>query len=674
MNQNFHIYGLTTEYAVNPIDLFTPKPRFSWKFGAYPGFRQKAYRIAVASSREKAERGAYDLWDSGFVAGSRNVAVEYGGRELGSRQEGFWKCFAEDERGECAESEIASFEIALLSPEDWKGSWQSAPHHFPGCAQYWRCPFVLPEKKIRRARAYVCGLGYHELYLNGAKIGQSVLNPGVTDYSKRVLYCTYDITESLQAGENCIGFILGYGWFGARKLIAQVYIDFADGTETELHTFHHAGLWRVGRGPVLENSVYGGEVYDARLERETEGWCTYPFHADYDNGWVFSICTDAPAGKLVSQTFEPIEPVADCKGNLVLQEEGRRIYDFSANIAGWVKIVVRGERGAKVTVRHAEILNPGGTELETVNLRTAKATDVYILKGEETEEYEPHFTYHGFRYAELSVEGKAEVLSVTGRFVRTAVKAVSSFSCSDDVINRLHRNAVATEGANIHSILTDCPQRDERFGWLNDITSRVFQEVYNFDMARLYPKIMRDIADTQRPGRRDIGYGSHRHRTDACGSHQRFAVIAGALFTRLLRRSAHPERKLPCNEGVGGFLGNQSGELPSFLFLLRRLGMPLSAGRSEHAGKRQDARTLYVRRILLLAGPTALACSGESRIRRRSRAVRRTRPKDQRRVQRPLFRRENAQLRNGQPDLQFRRALGGAVRGEIPGKLSRKTQ
>ena len=477
MNQNFHIYGLTTEYAVNPIDLFTPKPRFSWKFGAYPGFRQKAYRIAVASSREKAERGAYDLWDSGFVAGSRNVAVEYGGRELGSRQEGFWKCFAEDERGECAESEIASFEIALLSPEDWKGSWQSAPHHFPGCAQYWRCPFVLPEKKIRRARAYVCGLGYHELYLNGAKIGQSVLNPGVTDYSKRVLYCTYDITESLQAGGNCIGFILGYGWFGARKLIAQVYIDFADGTETELHTFHHAGLWRVGRGPVLENSVYGGEVYDARLERETEGWCTYPFHADYDNGWVFSICTDAPAGKLVSQTFEPIEPVADCKGNLVLQEEGRRIYDFSANIAGWVKIVVRGERGAKVTVRHAEILNPGGTELETVNLRTAKATDVYILKGEETEEYEPHFTYHGFRYAELSVEGKAEVLSVTGRFVRTAVKAVSSFSCSDDVINRLHRNAVATEGANIHSILTDCPQRDERFGWLNDITSRVFQEV-----------------------------------------------------------------------------------------------------------------------------------------------------------------------------------------------------
>ena len=175
MNQNFHIYGLTTEYAVNPIDLFTPKPRFSWKFGAYPGFRQKAYRIAVASSREKAERGAYDLWDSGFVAGSRNVAVEYGGRELGSRQEGFWKCFAEDERGECAESEIASFEIALLSPEDWKGSWQSAPHHFPGCAQYWRCPFVLPEKKIRRARAYVCGLGYHELYLNGAKIGDNCI-------------------------------------------------------------------------------------------------------------------------------------------------------------------------------------------------------------------------------------------------------------------------------------------------------------------------------------------------------------------------------------------------------------------------------------------------------------------------------------------------------------------
>ena len=494
----FRIYDLTTEYAVNPINLFTQKPRFSWKYDAYDGFCQKSYRIAVSSTREKLLANEYDLWDSGVVESRQNVAIEYAGKELFSRSEGFWKCIIEDVKGAKAESEIATFEIALLQASDWHGQWQAAPLNFHGIAQYWRAPITIENKAIRRARAYVCGLGYHEFFVNGKKIGDAVLNPGTTDYSKRVLYCTYDITNELQGGENCFGFILGYGWFGCRKLLVQVYIDYKDGTESEFYTMHHAGIWRVGEGPVRENSIYHGERYDSRLEKDIVGWCEVGYHADYDNGWVFSITTDAPAGKLVSQTIEPIKVVADYPAQLIHEEENRKIFALSANIAGWMKFAVKGECGAKVIIRHAEKLTADKKGIETVNLRTAKATDEYILKGEGVEEYEPRFTYHGFQYAEFTVEGNAELLWTVGRFVRTSVDQKSSFLSSDDVLNKLHANAVTTEAANLHSILTDCPQRDERFGWLNDVTARVYQEINNFNMARLYPKVLWDMADTQR--------------------------------------------------------------------------------------------------------------------------------------------------------------------------------
>ena len=498
MTNLFNVYGLTTEYAVNPINLFTKKPRFSWKLDAYDGFCQKNYRVVVSSTLEKLNSGEYDLWDSGIVESKQNVAIEYAGKELFSRSEGFWKCFVEDMRGAKAESETAAFEIALLQGSDWHGQWQAAPLSFHGVAQYWRAPFSVENKPIRRARAYICGLGYHEFYVNGKKIGDAVLEPGTTDYSKRVLYSTYDITNALKGGENCFGFILGYGWFDCRKLLVQVYIDYEDGTEGEFYSMHHAEIWRVGEGPIRENSIYHGERYDARMEEEIAGWCEAGFHADYDNGWVFSITTNAPTGNLVSQTIEPIRVMEELPTQAVYAEAARKIFSLSANIAGWIKFAVKGKRGAKVTVRYAEKLLADGTGIETVNLRTAKATDEYILKGEGVEEYEPHFTYHGFQYAEFLLEGEAELLWTVGRFVRTAVEQRSSFSCSDEILNQLHINAVTTEAANIHSILTDCPQRDERFSWLNDVSSRVYQQVNNFNMARLYPKILQDISDTQR--------------------------------------------------------------------------------------------------------------------------------------------------------------------------------
>lgn len=497
MDLAFGIYDLTTDYAENPINLFTDKPVFSWKAKAYNGYKQTSYRICVSSSPEKLKNGIYDLWDSKTVKSDRSVAIRYEGKQLRSRDIGYWFVIVTDENGHTMRSETASFELALLCSVEWKGRFQAVTAEYCEGAQYWRRPFVLPNKKIKRARAYVCGLGYCEFYLNGKKIDDDRLSPGVTDYTKHILYVTYDITDELIVGGNCLGFILANGWFGGKMLNFQIYVDYDDGTVSEIHSYHNANELRVTYGPIKSASVYGGEVYDAREEARLKDWCTYDYHADYDNDWVFTMNASPPAGELVSQTFEPIKTIEYFEPTKVVSDENYTIYDFGVNLSGVTEIVVEGERGAKVTIRHSEILTVDKKEIDTVNLRTAKATDVYILKGDGQEKYSPSFTYHGFRYAKITTDGNVKFLSVRAALVRTAVKRISEFRCSDEVINKLHKNAVLTEGDNIHSVLTDCPQRDERYGWLNDYNSRNYELRYNYDAGKLLKKVVRDIADTQ---------------------------------------------------------------------------------------------------------------------------------------------------------------------------------
>lgn len=494
---NVKLYGLSTEYTENPKALFTDRPRFSWKIRAYSGYIQKSYRITVCSSIEKLEAGEYDLWDSGIIEDSSTVAVAYNGKPLRSGSRGCWRVENTGVDGVRAVSEAAEFELALLSGDDWQGSFQTVTGEYNDTAQYWRRPFTVRDAEIERARVYVCGLGFHELYLNGEKVGDEVLNPGVTDYSKQLLYCTYDVTPFLVKGGNCLGFILGNGWLGGKMLKFQCNIEYKDGQTDSFFSRHNPSELTVCDGPLRQNSIYGGETYDAREEERLKGWCTCGYRGWYDNGWVFSMNAPAPSGELVSQTLEPIKVIREFEGRVVYREGSRVIYDFGVNLSGWLKFTVKGARGERVTARHSELLKADGKGLETINLRTAKQTDVYILKGEGEETYCPRFTYHGFRYAELTLEGSAELLGVRAQWVRTSVKAVSEFDCSSPVLNRLHENAVMTEGDNIHSIMTDCPQRDERFGWLNDYSSRIYQQLYNYDVSRLYPKVVRDIYETQ---------------------------------------------------------------------------------------------------------------------------------------------------------------------------------
>lgn len=486
------ILDVTTDYGQTMSVIGTP--RFSWKVRT-GGAGQTAYRLIVSSSEENARKGAGDLFDSGKVLSSQSVNVLYGGRQLPPRTSAFWRVTVYSEENS-ATSDVQTFETAP-APSDFLGTWMAMPVNNQGGTALFRKRVSLRNDKIVRARAYVCGLGYHELFINGCKAGKAVLAPAVSDYSQSMYYCTYDIAPLLRAGDNVLGIEVGHGWLGSKKVLAQFYIDYENGETDEFHSYTNSGWW-VGGSPTVDNSVYGGETYDARKEDYIpKNWATVDFEPQWNTGWMFTIFSPAPQGTLLPQPMEDIE-VCDAYPAVSVKklQEGVFVYDVGANIAGWARIRVRGERGSSVTLKFGERLCDDGS-VNRINLRTAAATDVYILRGEGEEEFAPRFTYHGFQYVQAETSGKVEILSLVGEHVHNALRKAGTFACSDEQLARLHEIAVRTECNNEHSVLTDCPQRDERFGWLNDWGSRFYQTVYNRGMERFFPKTMRDVTETQ---------------------------------------------------------------------------------------------------------------------------------------------------------------------------------
>ena len=247
---------LQTEYQAKPLAVETKKPRFTWVYETdIQNFKQESWRIIISENEDLSN----PVWDSGEVK-SRRQLVEYDGAPLKSRTAYYWQVMACG-NDECAKSEICTFETAP-SKNEWLGVWMSTPASSAGSAICFRKSIICdPSKKVKRARAYVCGLGYHEFYVNGKKVGNDVLCPGTTDYAKHVLYCTYPFEDLLTDGENVIGAIVGYGWLGGRKLLLQAYIDYEDGTVEEYHSANCAGWWATGSA-IVSNSIYDGEVYE----------------------------------------------------------------------------------------------------------------------------------------------------------------------------------------------------------------------------------------------------------------------------------------------------------------------------------------------------------------------------------------------------------------------------
>lgn len=489
------ILSVETEYRKNPLGIETQHPRFSWRYAEENALCQKSYRILVASKIELLNTGTADKWDSDVVCDNRSVNIEYRGAPLKSCELCYVQVFTETSRGS-AKSDIYTFEMGLFE-RDWTVSWRTCPLTKPNAAIAFRRNIVLPsDKRVERARAYVCGLGYHEFYINGKQIENGVLNPVVTDYDKLIYYNIYDISAHLTE-KNAIGILAGSGWRGMPQITAVIYVKFTDGSEKMIVTGEYERCWKARPSPIISNTLFDGETYDARIEESLQGWNYYSEKFGLDNGWYFAVprrhITDT---KIRAQQLQAIT----IQGRIDYVHKNRTknntvIYDFGQMLTGWEVLNVRGGRGAKVTMRFAEMLDDEGC-LDRKSLRNAINCDTYILAGRETEMYRPRFTYRGFRYIEVAIEGDAEVIELYAEMLRTNSRVCGSFTCSDELLNRLHFMAVNTESCNHHGILTDCPQRDERMGWLNDLASRLYQTVNNFGMELFFNKITEDINET----------------------------------------------------------------------------------------------------------------------------------------------------------------------------------
>lgn len=492
--QNLKVTDLKSEYETNPIGIDL-EPQFSWRLESdQRGILQTAYRIIVSSSLEKLHSDNGDIWDSGQVNSPVSAGIPFGGESLVSRQRYYWKVKVWQDTHTMSEwSEPSSFEMGLLDQDDWKSNWIGYAPGMPGRILYFKGTFA-PPKPIKQARAYIAGLGYYELFINRKKVGNHVLDPAQSNYSKRVYYITYDITDYLLPKPNSMVIPVAPGWLGTARLRVQIEIDYQDNT-TEILTSDR--FRSVTTGPIMYSSIFDGEQYDARLDIPQIHEPGIP-PGLMNAHWAWAHNTNDPVGKMVAQKINPIRIVEQITPTL-LKEPSPGIYVFDAgrNLAGWAAIKVKGDTGTKITLRFAETLYDNGF-VNQENLRNAKAEDSYILRGADEEIWEPSFTYHGFRF--LQVEGfpyppKPE--DVTIKVVRSDVKRTGSFHCSNSLLNDINQMVVNTEAANLHSVPTDCPQRDERMGWLNDLTVRIEQAIYNFDFTRFYPKFMDDIHDTQ---------------------------------------------------------------------------------------------------------------------------------------------------------------------------------
>lgn len=484
------IVKFKTEYIENPIGIETQTPRFCWEYASESNLVQKSYRILVSSDIESLRKNYGDKWDSGVIRSSRNINVEYRGLPLSSSELCYVKVIAETHSG-IVESKINTFEMGLFQ-KDWEISWRTLPYTACGSALVFRRNFTALPKEVERARAYVCGIGYHEFYINGKRIENGLLNPIVSDVSKVIYYNVYDITDEIRE-HNGAGILCGNGWNGFPQVAMVVYIKYKDGTEKYIKTKGLERTWKVKQSPIIRNGIFDGETYDARLEEEIAGWSEYNTVFSLNSGWFYAV------GKLHdenieirSQLLQPIkvvEKLYPISKNIV---NGKTILDFGKIITGWCAFTVNGKRGDEVCLKFSEVLFKDG-RINPRSMRNAKNTDVYILKGDEKESYRPRFSYRGFRYVELTASQGVEVSEIYAEKLRTDTEKASAFTCADQLLNKLHEISVNTEECNHHSILTDCPQRDERMGWLNDLSCRLYQTVNNFNMELFFNKIEDDV-------------------------------------------------------------------------------------------------------------------------------------------------------------------------------------
>ena len=516
------VRDLRCEYRVNPLGIDILKPRLSWIMESNQrGQMQSAYQILVADSEEKLRRNQGELWDSGKVESGQSNQVVYEGELLKSRMRCHWKVRVWDKDGKAsAWSEPAMWTVGLIKPGDWQAKWigydeklqnsDNSEKSDPNALVLPPPPYLrrafLVGRPIKRAVVYASALGLYELHINGKRIGEDYFTPGWTDYPTRVYYQTYEVTDFIKKGSNAMGAVLGDGWyagylgFGKKRehygnkprLFVQLEIEYENGHIQKVVT---DGTWKARYGPILESDFLMGETYDSG--KEMSGWDTSSFD---DSSWDKVAVTDKSEGIGVIQSYpgETVQKIMEIKPKKLSEpKEGVYVFDMGQNFAGWVRLKVNGKAGTKVVLRFAEMLNPDGT-IYTKNLRAARCTDTYILKGTGKEFWEPHFTFHGFRYVEITgYPGKPGLDAITGVVVHSAIPMAGSFECSSPMVNQLYSNIVWSQRGNFIELPTDCPQRDERLGWTGDAQIFIRTATYNMDVSAFFTKWLVDLEDAQ---------------------------------------------------------------------------------------------------------------------------------------------------------------------------------
>ncbi|NLN77099.1 MAG: family 78 glycoside hydrolase catalytic domain [Armatimonadetes bacterium] len=532
---------LACEHRRDPAGIDSTQPRLSWIVSSNSrGEVQTAYQILVASSEDLLKANKGDLWDSGKTLSDQSVLVRYAGKPLISEMRCYWKVRTWTNRGGQSEwSKPAFWSMGLLQETDWKGKWianrikldddETLPLNMkgrgPDAASHVMQKMAGPllrktfetRKPLKRATLYACGLGFCELSLNGAKVGDAVLSPTYTKYDRRASYKTYDVTAMLNDGPNVIGAMLGNGWFNCftrdswefdhapwrttPRMILQMRLEYTDST-SELVVSDES--WRTALSPITFDGIRNGEEYDARLEQP--GWDTIDFVEHFEGesklpGWKPVEIVDGPEGRLVAEISAPVKIMETFKPVKVTEPKpGVFVFDMGRNIAGWCELKVAGPIGTRVTLRYDERLHDDGTlhQSNAGHLATGEfQTDIYTLKGVGLETWEPRFTYHGFQYVQVEgFPGKPTLNSLVCKMTHTSFDKAGEFDCSNELLNKIQRATLLAYVSNFVGFPTDCPHR-EKNGWTGDAQLATEAGLYNFASESNYERWMFDFADCQ---------------------------------------------------------------------------------------------------------------------------------------------------------------------------------
>lgn len=509
---NYKILDVKTTFISN-ID---NNPIFSWKTNSEKNI--KTSQILVSDNLEDLKKNVGNFWNSGKKK-LNSVQTKYAGKSFVSGEKYFVKIRTWDTSYNVS-SKISEFFAPIIYPEDWKAKWVTYDYNKKSSLPVFsKIIDLVALNEIKYARLYISAPGYYEAYLNGKKIGENVLDPGQTNYEDYSFYSAYNINIKELNCKNNIGIMLGNGWYNQNQVwgnglpygqpvfICQLVITYKNG---EKKIIGSDDSWKWKEGPITYSNIYGGETYDANREVDM-----YNVNNDFYSGWENAILAQKHPVKLFEQFAEPIKKMGIIKVKKIYNPgDGIYVFDFGQNFSGFAQLKIKGEKGQKITIRFAEDIDstknidPSSTGVKATKL---VQTDKYVCKGEGIEIWEPRFTYHGFRYAEVTgLKVKPEKDLLTGIVVYSSVPKAGDFSCSEENINKLHNMSVWTIKGNIHSIPTDCPHR-ERCGWLGDSHAMVNSLFFNFDGQRFMTKYMLDIRSSARNVKRELYFGKSFH-------------------------------------------------------------------------------------------------------------------------------------------------------------------